>query len=236
MKIKFLITVFALTALSIAFAKIYSDKKAMAAPAPTTVIDNDEMKGWSDASKIAMNMMIRKYGQPEEQTATMAMWKNNGPWKKTVIYAKEFKHDFPMPHTDVMQQWVDYKVPPEKFDELAMFDGSVVCNRTTGEISARCDKEEANFLALNLANDIVKDNKAVNTARDEYAKAIKDLINGSKPEYTQNLKFGAGIGATEDNDKKSEIITADDISKAKKMMEMQKKELDESGMKNNRVK
>ena len=173
MKTKFLIAVFALTALSIAFAKIYSDKKAMAAPPPAIVIDNDEMKGWSDASKIAMNMMIRKYGQPEEQTATMAMWKNNGPWKKTVIYAKEFKHDFLMPHTDVMQQWVDYKVPPEKFDELAMFDGSVVCNRTTGEISARCDKEEANFLALNLANDIVKDNKDVNAARNEYAKAIK---------------------------------------------------------------
>src|SRR5712671_2541861 len=201
MKTKFLITVFALTALSVAFAKIYSDKKAMAAPAPTTVIDNDEMKGWSDASKIALNMMVRKYGQPEEQTATMAMWKTNGPWKKTVIYAKEFKHDFPMPHTDVMQQWVDYKVPPEKFDELAMFDGSVVCNRTTGEISAR----------------------------DEYAKAIKALVNGSKPEYTQKLTFSSGIGSTEDDDKKSDIITQDDINKAKQMMEMQKKELDETG-------
>lgn len=235
MKAKIIFIVLALVAVALATGKIYFDKKATAAPVKTIIrTPEDDMSGWSDASRIAMNMMIRKYGQPEEKTASMAMWKNNGPWKMTIVYAKVFSHDFPMPHSDVVQQWIDYKVPPEKFDDLAMFDGSVVCNRTTGEISARCDKEEANFLALNLAHDIIKDNKDVNKARDEYAKAIKDLINGSKPDYTQKLMFSSGLGGTTDTDKKSDIITSDDIKKAKDMMEMQMKELTESGMKNNR--
>ena len=44
--------------------------------------------------------------------------------------------------------------PPEVLD-LARFDGSVIVERTRGEIGARCDKEEMNYLALNLAHDIV---------------------------------------------------------------------------------
>jgi hypothetical protein len=46
-------------------------------------------------------------------------------------------------------------VPTETFTPLARFDGSVIVERTTGEVSARCHDEEANSLALNLMHDIV---------------------------------------------------------------------------------
>jgi hypothetical protein len=49
------------------------------------------------------------------------------------------------------QQFIDYKADPGLYDELAKYDGSVVLERTSGEISARCGKEDANFLTLNLA-------------------------------------------------------------------------------------
>jgi hypothetical protein len=124
-----------------------------------------------------------------------------------------------------MQQWIDYNVPAEKFDDLAMYDGSVVCNRTNGEISARCDKEGANFLAINLANDIIKGNKDVKTARDFYATSIKEFINGGKPAYMQKLQFDVANGNTADADKASSIITEDDMMKAKKMNEMMTKEM-----------
>ncbi len=185
----------------------------------------DDMNGWSDASKMAVMMMKKQYGEPAEKTNDMMMWKNTGQWKKTVVYAKEFKHDFPLPHTDVMQQWIDYRVPQEKFNELAMFDGSVVCNRTNGEISARCDKDGANFLAINLANDIIKGSKTVNTARDFYATTVKEFINGGKPAYMQKLQFDVVNGNTADADKPSSIITQDDMMKAKKMNEMMKKDM-----------
>jgi hypothetical protein len=52
-------------------------------------------------------------------------------------------------------------VPPDKFDELAEYDGSVIVERTKGEIAARCDLEGANFLALNLAHEIVTGKRSV---------------------------------------------------------------------------
>jgi len=170
-------------------------------------------------------MMKKQYGEPAEKTASMMMWKNTGQWKKTVVYSKEFQHDFPMPHTDVMQQWIDYKVPAEKYTDLAHFDGSVVCNRTNGEMSARCDKEGANFLAINLANDIVKGTKGVKEARDFYATSVKEMINGGKPAYMEKLQFNVANGNTADADKPSSIITEEDMMKAKRMEEKMKAEM-----------
>ena len=110
-------------------------------------------------------------------------------------------HDFPMPHPDLMEQFIDYRVPAEKFSDLAAYDGSVIAERTKGEVSARCDKEEANFLALNLANDIVTGKRSVEEARKFYAETIKALMAGQKPAYTQKLQFSVSKGGTADPDK-----------------------------------
>jgi len=139
-------------------------------------------------------MMVEKYGQPAEETATMLVWHNTGPWKRTIISKEAVQHDFPMPHPDVMEQVINYKVPPDKFDDLAMYDGSVIVERTKGELSARCDKEGANFLALNLANDIVTGKQTVSGARAEYARQIKAMMGGQPAPYTERLKFDVPSG------------------------------------------
>lgn len=54
---------------------------------------------------------------------------------------EEIDHSFPMPHKDVLLQVINYRVPPDKFDDLAEYDGSVIVERTKGEIAARCDGE-----------------------------------------------------------------------------------------------
>ena len=193
------------------------------------ISSDDDMKGWSKASRMAATTMKKKYGEPTEKTESMMIWKNNGPWKKTIVFGKEHNHEFPMRHADVMQQFLNYKVPPEKFDDLAMFDGSIVCNRTNGEISVRCDKEEANFLAMNLANDIINGKKDVKSARDFYARTVHEMINGAKPEYMQKLLFDTHMDNVADEDKRSTYITDEDVSKMKSMMETQEKEIDPPG-------
>lgn len=50
-----------------------------------------------------------KYGAPNEATATMLVSYNIGPWKKTIVYKEEIPDDFPKPHTDLLQQFLDYK-------------------------------------------------------------------------------------------------------------------------------
>lgn len=152
------------------------------------------MSSWPQASKQAAMFMSKKYGPPAAMTSEMAIWGKTGPWKRTVVYGKEYPHEFPAHHTDVMQQWVDYKALPEMYDELAAYDGSVVLERTSGEISARCDKEGANFLALNLADEIVRGKRSVEDARKMYGEQIMKMKAKQPAPYTEKLMFTPMMG------------------------------------------
>lgn len=157
------------------------------------------MVGWGATPKKVAMEMIAKYGQPHEATASMLVWHNNGPWKRTVVYREERNHAFPIAHTDLVEQFIDYKVPPAKHTEIAVFDGSVNIDRTGGELSARCDKEAANMLALNLADEIVTGKRNVAQARAHYAASIQAMMAKKPNEYTQRLLFasqggGGGMG------------------------------------------
>jgi hypothetical protein len=157
-------------------------------------------RGWPAKSREAAAAMAQKYGQPAEHTPSMLVWYNTGPWKRTIVNREEIPHSFPKPHTDLLEQFIDYRVPVEFFDELAAYDGSVIVERTKGEMSARCDKEEMNFLALNLADDIVKARRTVQQARDEYARQAMAFMNKQAAPLTERLRFARPSGATNDAD------------------------------------
>lgn len=145
---------------------------------------------WPETAQMAATMAMEKYGMPDEATASILVWHHqSGPWKRSVITRQEVQHDFPMPHKDVWEQVINYRVPTEKFDDLAEYDGSVIVERTKGELSARCDKEEANFLAINLADDIINGRRTVSDARQFYADQIQAMMQGRKGPYVQGLRF-----------------------------------------------
>ena len=79
----------------------------------------------------------------------MLIWHNNGPWKRTIAYRTPVQDNFAMPHPDLLEQVINYRVPASRVDDRAQYDGSVIAERTKGEVSARCDKEAGNFLAIN---------------------------------------------------------------------------------------
>ena len=98
----------------------------------------------------------------------------------------------------MLYQVINYRVPADKFDELASYDGSVIVERTKGELGARCDMEEANFLAINLANDIVSGKKSVEEARKFYSEAMREMKH---PEYKQGFLFQVSCTDQGDPDK-----------------------------------
>jgi len=159
------------------------------------------MAKWHPAAREAMSFMTNKYGPPAEMTASMAVWNKTGPWKRTVISAQAVQHNFPGPHPDVMEQVIDYRVPPAMFSALAMYDGSVIVERTKGEMSARCDKEGANFLALNLAHEIATGKRTAEDARRMYAAQVKAMKAGQPAPYTERLLFQPMMGNTADPDR-----------------------------------
>ncbi len=149
----------------------------------------------------AMDMM-QKYGPPQEVTASMLMWRDNGPWKWTKVSRETIKHDFPMSHPDLLEQAINYRAPVEMYDDLARYDGSVIVERTKGEMSARCDKEGANFLAINLANDVATGKRTAEEARTYYAAAIKRFMRSKQMDpYMQKILFQMSQQATGDPDR-----------------------------------
>lgn len=156
---------------------------------------------WPAKPKEVAQITIEKFGQPQEATPHMLVWYNNGPWKRTVMHREEVPHAFPKPHTDMLEMFIDYQADPAQYAAIAQYDGSVVLQRTVGEMSARCDKEEMNFLALNLANDIATGKKTTNEARDFYTQTVIAFSKGEQPPYVQKLQFTVPKGGTGDPDK-----------------------------------
>ena len=149
----------------------------------------DEMEGWPEESKEAAQLVIDKYGKPDESSDSVLIWNERGPWKRIVAYRDFDSHNFPAPHNDSVESFLKHEVATEKISDLAEFDGSVVVNRTRGELSARCHDEEANFLALNLASDIIKGEKTVKEAREYYAHEFLAYRKKEPTPYMEGLRF-----------------------------------------------
>lgn len=173
------------------------------------------IQSWKEQPKKVARMMIEKYGQPQEVTSQRLVWHNNGPWKRTELINEEIDHDFPLPHKDMLKQVISYSVPPDKFDELAAFDGSVIVDRTPGEMAARCDKEGANILALNLANDIVTGKRSVEEARKTYGEQMIAFASGKPAPLVEKLTFQPQQNAAFSD---QPILDESTIKKVKAMM------------------
>jgi sporulation protein YlmC with PRC-barrel domain len=150
---------------------------------------NAVISNWPQAAQQAAQQMIQKYGQPDGVTPSMLTWTNKGQWARIIAFRDEVQHNFPMPHKDVLEESVYYKVPADKIDELSQFDGSVIVYRTDGLLSARCDSEPMNILALNLANDIVTGKRSADEARSILAQTAQQYQQGQSSQMTQQLQF-----------------------------------------------
>ncbi|WP_205599214.1 hypothetical protein [Oceanobacillus halotolerans] len=171
------------------------------------------INNWNAMSKKAANLTIEQYGAPNEATESRLIWYNNGPWKRTIVYRDEIPHDFPQPHTDVIENYINYMVPPEKFSEIAEFDGSVIVERTRGEVSSRCDMEAANILALNIMNEIVTGKLNAEQARDKYCEIFSAFTMNRPAPYAEKLQFD--VSTNENYDTDVVMITDEMVEQAK---------------------
>ncbi len=169
-------------------------------PEMDAVSVEDTIAIWPAVPQEVANLMISQYGPPDEFTASHLIWHENGVWMKTTVFRDEIQHDFPTPHTDLLEQAIAYSVPLDMYDDLAYFDGSVIVERTKGEMAARCDKEGANFLALNLAHEVATGMTSWQDARDMYGEQFLASLAGEPAPYMDGLLFPASTGVTEDPD------------------------------------
>jgi hypothetical protein len=162
------------------------------------------LKDWPAPQKNIADQMVAKYGLPNEASPTKLFWYNNRPWKRTELSRDIVLHHWPTVHTDFLTQVIDYRVPPEMFHLIAQFDGSILCDRTRGEVSARCDSESANVLGMNMVHEIVTGKRTVEEARRISCESTVAYNLGRKAPYAERILFDLPAGGTQDLDK-SEI-------------------------------
>ncbi len=150
---------------------------------------------WPHGSECVARFLIHSYGMPHEATPSMLIWYYNGPWKRTVLHRDGARHNIPSPHIDLLEQTVDTKVSLEACSEIAKFDGSVIIDRTRGEMTAYCQNEQANTFILNLSHDIALGKKTAQEARGVLIDSDDFLHHAWPNPYRDQLQFDSNLQA-----------------------------------------
>lgn len=147
------------------------------------------IKDWPQVSQQAAQSMLDRYGQPDVVSNILLVWKDKAPFTRISVTKEGVRHLFPMEHQDVLTEEISLAVPIDKLTELAQFNGSLIVDRTKGTVAARADKESSNFLALNLADDIINGKRDAQSARKFYADTLAKQMSGKSSVYTEKLNF-----------------------------------------------
>jgi hypothetical protein len=147
--------------------------------------------GWSDKSRLAARVLISRYGAPDVVGSSRLIWHGNGPWKRTIV------RDVPRPYAGaadedlgVVEQTVSYVVNRRKSEALSRFSRRLSFDLARMEMTSRADREEVNFLLLNLANDVNGGAMTVPDARYAYARILELEAAGKTTPYLLDLRFG----------------------------------------------
>lgn len=173
------------------------------------------LEAWPEEPWRLATALIDDYGPPDDVLPSRLIWHQNGAWKRTEVLRDRIPHAFPDEHGDLLEQTIDYFVPPEKANELLRFDGSITFERTKGELSARSDREAMNILAINLAHDIVVGNRPVEEARKKRALTELEADLGKRSDLTKSFNFSP---VPDQGDPDERVITKAMMKKVKDLL------------------
>lgn len=149
--------------------------------------------GWSEEPRLAARLLMARYGPPDLVGSSRMLWHGNGPWKRTIV------RDLPRPYAGaasedlgIIEQSVAYDVTPEQAAAVSPFSPRLSFDSARMEISSRSDREEVNFLRLNLANDVLRGVITVPEASELYAKTLSLEAAGRDVPYMRGLSFARG--------------------------------------------
>lgn len=152
---------------------------------------------WPNAPKTTALMMMERFGAPNEATPGRLIWHQAGQWKRVTVTRDVYTHHFPMPHSDFLSLTIDYHVPLDKVADALRLDGSIIIDRTAGEVTARCDSEAADILTLNLLHDVVTGARGVEEARRFFAESAPKFNMGQSVPAMERLQFSPPATDTE---------------------------------------
>jgi hypothetical protein len=147
---------------------------------------------WSDLSRLSARRLMEEYGVPDEVHADSLVWRNNGPWRRTVVSnVRPMTAEDPAVQ-DVVSQTVKYALNRGQSLDLLRFDDHLTFDPRTGELSSSADREAHNYLRLNLADDVAHGRLRPDQARDSYASLVNYERSGKTSPYLLGRRFAVG--------------------------------------------
>jgi hypothetical protein len=190
-----------------AFILTTPDHVLAASPSPTSVDENEhgasgvdvdrptsqekslDLAGWNAQALAVATKTTERYGQPDLRAPDRLVWTHRGPWKRIVVVRDAPAGRFSPEHPAYLEQTVAYDVPADKLTAVASFEPSLLADAGREELTARSDSEQTNFLALNIADELVRGARGVDDAKSFFSRTSALSVSGKTSDYTQGLKF-----------------------------------------------
>lgn len=140
------------------------------------------IRNWPERPRLAARAMIEKYGAPEIANADALSWVGNDPWDDTVVRRS----------ADIgesIQQSIHYPVTLPKLAAVRGIGGRIEYDSSSQQLSSTADVEGLNFLALNLADEVVSGKRTAEQARELYRRTRELTAAGKSSPYTSTLLF-----------------------------------------------
>jgi hypothetical protein len=144
---------------------------------------------WPPGPRETAEHLTDQYGPPDEVTPSQMTWFANGRWRRTTVLRQGAPHRFPWPHEDFLENAIAFRVAPDRLADLARLDGSLVVDRTRGEVIARGASEPLNVLALNVAHRLLAGDLTLEEARARLVNGSRALEEGRTDPLLTDLQF-----------------------------------------------
>jgi hypothetical protein len=145
-----------------------------------TVTDN-----WTQPSRAAARELIEKYGVPSRTSPGELVWDEVGRWQRLAV-----RDRFPgETGNHIVTGSIRYHIPAGKRRELESFSDALKISPDGRSISATAASEQLDFLALNLAHEIVQGVRNAEQARKFHDRAVELAAAGKTPLHMRGLLF-----------------------------------------------
>ncbi len=136
---------------------------------------------WFEGPRLMTELMMERYGPPDDLTAAVATWYERGGWKRITVRGEA--------HESYLEQTVGYRPRPEAIASLRAFDHGVRLDPAREELTAASNQESLNFLALNVANEVASGKRTARDAQEFFLKTAKLGSSGRSSPYLEKLQF-----------------------------------------------
>ena len=141
---------------------------------------------WPEKSRDLAGLLLEKYGIPDEIVSSQLSWNDRRPWSKVVV----FRDPEGAGRSNHLLESVAYgRVPLDRWREVAALGHVAAYDPVTQELSARTDAEATNYLALNLADEVIRGRRSAPAARAFYDSTLNLSRYGKSSPYMSRLLF-----------------------------------------------